>query len=45
MMVKTPAFPDGVYLMSTGRPVLDREGTVRAASSACAPRSQRSRNP
>jgi diguanylate cyclase (GGDEF)-like protein/PAS domain S-box-containing protein len=29
MMVKTPAFPDGVYLMSTGRPVLDREGIVR----------------
>jgi len=29
MMVKTPAFPDGVYLMSTGRPVVDREGVVR----------------
>ena len=29
MMVKTPVFPDGVYLMSTGRPVRDREGVVR----------------
>ena len=29
MMAKTPAFPDGIYLMTTGRPVLDREGIVR----------------
>ena len=29
MMARTPVHPDGIYLMSTGRPVLDREGVVR----------------
>lgn len=29
LYAKTPAFPDGVFLMTTGRPVRDREGILR----------------
>ena len=29
LCAKTPAFPDGIYLMTTGRPVRDRDGEVR----------------
>lgn len=29
MMVRNDRFPEGMYLMSTGRPVIDRDGKVR----------------
>jgi PAS domain-containing protein len=29
LMAKTATFPNGIYLMTTGRPVRDREGVVR----------------
>ncbi|MEO8549519.1 MAG: diguanylate cyclase [Kofleriaceae bacterium] len=29
LFARTPGFPDGIYLMTTGRPIRDRDGEVR----------------